>query len=162
MIEKVPVIIKSITNHSNPEFKEAYNFVAHFICSLLFPIQYKVDAYIPDYKINLNEINKNYFFIFKGSTLIDENDKDDISFLHDQVYELTTQKELLLNCENIFNLCKIILDTITVYESSFELQFISYIILKRIFFTFPQFRKQIEETLALVLTNICLFKERVN
>jgi hypothetical protein len=128
---------------------------------MLYATKYKIDAYIPQYRVNKKEINKNFFFLFKNSALIDETTKDELSFLHDTVYELTTQKELLSNCENIYQICKMVVETLSIYESSFELQYISYLILKRVYFTFPQFRRNIDDNLAMILTNLCLFKETV-
>jgi hypothetical protein len=46
-----------------------------------------------------------------------------------------------------------------IYENVFDLQFICYIILKRVYFNFPQFRNHIEDTLATILVNLCCFKE---
>ena len=153
--------MKAIIHQPNPEFKDAYFQLGNFICSMLYATKYRIDSYIPEYRINKQEINKNFFFLFKDSTLIDETIKEELSFLHETVYELTTQKELLSNCENIYQICKMIVETLSIYENSFELQYISYLILKRIYFTFPQFRKNIDDNLSMILTNLCLFKDQV-
>ena len=157
----MPDIVKAIIHQPNPEFKDAYFQLGNFICSMLYATKYKIDAYIPEYRVNKKEINTNFFFLFMNSTLVDETCKDELSFLHDTVYELTNQKDLLSNCENIYQLCKMIVDTLSIYEGSFELQYISYLILKRIYFTFPQFRRNIDDSLAMILTNLCLFKDQV-
>jgi hypothetical protein len=129
--------------------------------SLIYPTRYKLDTYIPDYRINKKEINKNFFYIYFGETMIDEFSKDKISFLHDSIFDLTDQKENLCSCENMFNICKMIVDIISIYENSFDLLISSYVILKRIYFAFPQYIGSIEDCLVLVLCNICLLKSQV-
>jgi hypothetical protein len=159
LIEKVAPIIKAIIHQPNPEYKEAYFQLGNFICSVLFATKFKIEAYLPDYKINHKEINKNFFFFLAGDELVDESTKYHISFLQNTIYELTTQKETLIKCENIFVICNLIVNTLSIYDSIFDLQFVCYIILKRVYFTFPQFRKNIEDALAVTLINLCMFKD---
>lgn len=159
LLEKVPPIIKAIIHQPNPEFREAYFHLGNFICSMLFATKFKLDAYLPEYRIDRTELNKNFFFVVANDQLVDDTTKDQLSFLHTCVYELTTQKEILIKCENLFNICNLIINTLSIYETIFDLQFVCYIILKRLYFTFPNFRKQIEDTLALTLVNLCSFKE---
>lgn len=159
LLDKVPALVKAIIHQPNPEYKEAYFQLGNFICSMLYATKFKVDAFLPDFRINHKEINRNYFFLFAGDEMIDEYSKDQISFLHETVYELTTQKEILVKCENIFSICNLIINTLSIYETIFDLQFVCYIILKRIYFTFPQFRKNIEDTLAVTLVNLCSFQD---
>jgi hypothetical protein len=157
LIEKVPAIVKAIIHQPNPEYKEAYFQLGNFICSILYATKFKVDAYLPDYRINSKDFNKNYFYLIAGDQLVDETSKYEISFLHNTIYELTTQKEILMKCENIFQICNLILNTLSIYENIFDLQFVNYIILKRIYFTFPQFKRNIEDLLAVTLVNLCSF-----
>lgn len=159
LVDKVPAIIKSVIHQPNPEYKEAYFQLGNFICSILFATKFKVDAYLPDYRINTKDINKNFFLLFAGDELVDEYTKHHVSFLHNSIFELTTQKENLLKCENIFQICNLILNTLSIYDTIFDLQFVCYIILKRIYFTFPQFRRNIEDLLAVTLVNLCSFKD---
>jgi hypothetical protein len=128
---------------------------------MLFATKFKVDAFLPEYSINREELNKNFFFILANDELVDQNTKQYISFLHNTTYELTTQKDLLIKCENIVQICNLILNTLIIYENIFDLQFVCYIILKRIYFTFPQFRKNFEDLLAMNLVNLSSFKEQV-
>lgn len=157
LVEKVQVIVKAIIHQPNPEYKEAYFQLGNFICSILYATKFKIDAYLPDYRINSKDFSKNYFYIIAGDQLVDETSKYEISFLHNTVYELTTQKEILTKCENIFQICNLILNTLSIYENIFDLQFVNYIILKRIYFTFPQFKRNIEDLLAVTLVNLCSF-----
>lgn len=159
--EHLPAIVKSVIYQPNPEFKDAYLLLANCMNSLIYPTRYKIDAYFPDYRINKKEINKNFFYLYLGETMIDEFSKDKLSFLHDTLFDLTDQKEVLCSCENMFNICKMIVDTISIYENSFDLLISSFVILKRIYFAFPQFIGSIEDCLVLVLSNICLIKSQV-
>lgn len=159
LIEKVSAIIKAIIHQPNPEYKEAYFQLGNFICSILYATKFKIEAFLPDYKINHKELNKNFFFFLAGDEIVDESTKYHVSFLHNTTYELTTQKEILTKCENIFQICNLIVNTLSIYDSIFDLQFVCYIILKRVYFTFPQFRKNIEDSIAATLINLCLFKD---
>jgi len=128
---------------------------------MLFATKFKINAHMPDYKLKKGELSSNYFFLINNEELLDEYSKEQISFLHDIVFELTTQKELLVNCENIINICNLIINTLTMYESMFNLLYVCYLIMKRIYFTFPLFRRSIEDSMAAVLADICQFKEPV-
>lgn len=160
LMEKIPPIIKAIIHQPNPEFKDVYFQLGNFICSMLYATKFKVDAFMPEYRINYDDLNKNAFFFLLGDELIDETLKENVSFLHNVVYELSSQKEILTKCENIYSICNLILNTISIYETVFDLQFVCYIILKRIYFTYPQFRKNIEDTLAMNLINLCGFNDQ--
>ena len=157
LMEKVPSIVKAVIHQPNPDFKDAYFQIGHFLCSLLFATRFKIDANMMKYKVNLKELYLNYLFIVKDDILLDEHSKGALNFLHDYKYELTAQKDLLSRCENIFKLCILVINTLSIYENIFDLQFVCYIILKRIYFSFPQFRPQIEDQLSVILTNMCLF-----
>jgi len=116
---------------------------------------------MPDYRLKKSDLTSNFFFLINNDQIVEENNKEQISFLHDIVFELTAQKDLLVNCENIINICTLVINTLTMYETMFNLLYVSYLIMKRIYFTFPQFRRHIEDSLAMVLADICQFKEPV-
>ena len=78
--EHVIVIIQALIQHPKQEYHDAYYQSGSFICSLLFNPKNKIDAFIPEYRLNPNELNKNYFAIFCDDQLIDETNKNDISF----------------------------------------------------------------------------------
>jgi len=162
LYEHVIVIIKALIQHPNPDYHDAYYQLGNFICSLLFNPKHKIDAFIPEFRFNLSELNKNYFAILFEDKPIDETDKDDISFLHNAVYELTTQKDLLVKCESIYKICNMVVDLLSINESKFDLQFICFVILKRLYFIFPKHRESIEDSLAMILVNLVLFKETGN
>lgn len=162
LYEHVTTIIKSLIHQPNPDYREAYYQLGNFICSLLFSVKFKIDAFIPEYRVTKNELNKNFFMILCDDNIIDETNKNNISFLHGSVYELTTQKEILIKCENIFKICNMVINLLSINENFFDLQFICYIILRRIYFNFPQYRESIEDNLAMILVNLALHKDQGN
>lgn len=153
-------VVKAVIHQPNPDYKDAYFQIGHFLCSMLYAYRFKIDANVNNYKLNKNELYLNYLFIIKDNILLDEHSKKALEFLHECKYELTSQKDLLIKCENILKICLLIINTLSIYEKIFDLQFLCYIILKRIFFTYPHFRKQIEDQLSVILSNLCLFSSK--
>jgi hypothetical protein len=159
LYEHVFVIIKALIHKPNPEYHSVYYQLGSFICSLLFSIRFKVDAFNSQYRLNKSDLGLNHYFLINNDELLDESNKDLLSFLHESVYELTLQKDLLLKCENIFKICSLVVSVLSINENMYDLQYISYIILRRIYYIFPQYRSNIEDTLAMVVVNLALFKE---
>jgi hypothetical protein len=153
----MPPIVKAIIDQPNPELTDVYFQLGAFICTMLFATRFKIDANIRDYELNTIELNKNNLFFVTNDNIFHE--KPNVSFLHNALYELTTQKDMLARCETIIKICQPILNTFTSYETNFKLQYISFVMLKRIYFTFPQFRKQIDDTLLKCLSNLFNFVE---
>ena len=82
-----------------------------------------------------------------------------MNFLCDKKFELDDDgKNFLLNYSNIFSISSTLISYLMIYESSFDCQYISYLIIKRLYFIFPQFRDKIEDLLPIILTNIISFK----
>ena len=89
------------------------------------------------------------------------NSPKNIEFLKNKKFELDEQKNFLLNYTNIFSLCTTIVNCLIIYESSFNCQFAAYLILKRLYFIFPQYRKNIEDLITTTLVNIVSFKKEI-
>ena len=162
LVEKIPAIIKSIILKPNPEMKEAYFQLGHFLCSMLFNFSFILETDLTGYKLNSNlydknELNRNSLFFLKDETLMTQKSLYKFDFLNNIKYELTNQKELLVKCESIVKVCLQVIRTLCVYEKIFDLQYVCFVLLKRLYFTFPKYRNLIEDDLTLVLVNICLF-----
>ena len=166
LLEHCTQIIKVIINKPNEKYRKVYFELGNFILSLLF--NYKYLIYIdPTHR---NQISHFFYlcdFISSEEQSISNikvknltNNLDDINFLNDTLFEITEQKETLLKCENIFSICLLVLNTLIIYENEFDLQFICYLILRRIYFIFPQFRKETEDLLASSLINLCKFQSK--
>ena len=164
LLEHCTQIIKVIINKPNEKYRKVYFELGNFILNLLF--NYKYLIYIdPTHR---NQISQFFYlcdFVSSKEQSISNikvknltNNLDDINFLNDTLFEITEQKDILLKCENIFSICLLVLNTLIIYENFFDLQFICYLILKRIYFIFPQFIKNIEDLLTTSLINLCSFK----
>lgn len=175
LLEHGPQIIKAAIHRPNPENRKLYYQLGNFIISLLYSYKYRIDSSNIKKENQIQKDQKSKLFFLVDSSLPEDstsekikiqiNDDVDLSFLNDSLYELTIQKDVLLQCENIVSICQLIVNTLSIYETIFELQYVCYLILKKIYFSFPQFKTQIEDLIALTLVNLCLFKtneERVN
>ena len=87
------------------------------------------------------------------------NNPDNLNFLNDKKFELDEQKNFLLNYQNIFSISSILISYLMIYESSFNCQYASYIIIKRLYFIFPQYRDKIEDLLPIILLNLLTFQK---
>ena len=86
---------------------------------------------------------------------------ENLKFLVDKYYTLDENKNILLNYTNIYYLCLEIVNCIKIYETSYKCQLISFIILKRLYFIFPQFRKEIEDLITTILVNLVSYKSEI-
>ncbi|MCQ2821036.1 MAG: hypothetical protein MJ252_27575 [archaeon] len=170
LFEYCPNIIKSAIYQPNPDFHRLYFQLGNFIISMLYSIKFKINAKpMPKGKKELLDARVRTYYLMESFDLKKENiianNYDNMTFLDGSSFELTEQKDILMKCENIFPICNLIINTLSIYEKNFDLQFICYLILKKIYFLFPQFREFIEDSIVSILTNICLFhsaNERTN
>ena len=162
------IIINSIINQPSPSYIEIYYKTADFIISFIYNFFYIIRF------INNNAINVSHFFLcdnmdlnltdykdFKLENYENLNDPENLSFLDKKKFELDEQKNFLLNYTNIFSLSTTIVSCLIIYESSFNCQFAAYLILKRLYFIFPQYRNKIEDLITTILVNIVSFKTEV-
>lgn len=167
LFDYCPQIIKAIINKPNPENRKAYFQLGNFIISMLYSYKFKLSIetsmkttshsksiFLLDLSSN-NEKDKKKIQLYKSNT---NHSMIDLLFLKGKSYELTNQKDLLFKSENLFSICYMIINALCIYEDIFDLQFVSYLLLKKIYFIFPQFRDNIEDLIAYVLVNICCFK----
>ena len=97
----------------------------------------------------------------KDSFLVNEFTKNQFSFLHNTAYELTSQKELLWSSNNLCEMTVNVVEMLLSFDELFDMQYISFLLLKRIFFNFPKFVIFIEDLLVKVLFNLCHYKDKV-
>lgn len=156
LIEKVPTIIKALIHQPNSDFKEAYFQIGHFLCSMLFNFSFILDSDLSNFKFNENLKDNNLYFI-KDESVMKQNSFHKFDFLNEVKFELTSQKEALLKSESIVKICLQVIRTLCVYEKIFDLQYVCYVLLRRLYFTFNKYRNAIEDDLVVVLVNICTF-----
>ena len=105
------------------------------------------------------EINyKNVTYILDDKVITMEDLTKDFNFLEKKKFELTFQKELLELNKQIVEICLLYVDLIIQYDKIFPLQYISYLILRRIYFIFPQYIKSIKDKIIKALSNLSKFQ----
>jgi len=163
------LILNAVMNKQNPCYIELYYKTADFIISFVYNFYYiiKIEKFNENYyntnnyylcdNIDMNSIlNHDEIKLEKFENL---NNPENLKFLCDKKFELNEQKSLLLNYTNIFSLSSTLVSYLMIYESSFDCQYISYLIIKRLYFIFPQFRDKIEDLLPIILINLINFKQ---
>ena len=101
---------------------------------------------------------KNVTYILEDK-VIDVNDVvDKFNFLEKKDFELTFQKEILELNEQLVEICLLYVDLIIQYNRIFPLQYISYLILRRIYFIFPKYINAISDKIIKSLTNLSKFQ----
>ena len=164
------LILNAIMNKANPSYIELYYKTADFIIYFVYNFYYT---------IKINKQNKDIIFNANNFYLSDNmdinnilenkdikldiytnlNNPDNLNFLKDKKFELDEQKSFLINYPNIFSISSILISYLMIYESSFNCQYASYIIIKRLYFIFPQYRDKIEDLIPIILLNLLSFKK---
>ena len=163
-------IIKSFFNNPNKNYRKAYFKLGNFITSMLYSIKFKVKI---EEENNMNNMNSKSIFLYDNTI---ENEKEinnihleksesnysmnDLNFLNNSLFELTNQKEILIQSENIISICLIILNSLIIYNEFFYLQYVCYLLLKKIYFIFPQYRKNIEDLIIQNLINLSIYEKK--
>ena len=101
---------------------------------------------------------KNVTYILEDKVVDIGDLNDNFKFLEGKNFELTFQKELLELNEQIVEICLLYVDLIIQYNRIFPLQYISYLILRRIYFIFPKYIKNIGDKIIKALSNLSKFQ----
>ena len=163
------LILNAIMNKQNPSYIELYYKMADFMLSFVYNFYYIIKL---EKNVN-NNFNTNNYYLSDNIDLnnilnykdiqIEKyenyNNPENLKFLSDKKFELDEQKSFLLSYTNIFSLSSTLVSYLMIYESSFNCQYISYLIIKRLYFIFPQFRDKIEDLLPIILINLITFKK---
>jgi len=171
LFQYVTQIIKSLINKPNINYKKAYFQLGNFITCMLYSIKFRI---IIEKKDNLEmNINSKSIFLFDN---IKEDEKEnqnihlqnsntdksmnDLSFLNNCLFELTEQKDILIKSEKIIPICLLILNALIIYDKLFDLQYVCFLLLKKIYFIFPQYKKKIEDLIIKNLINLCIYQKK--
>ena len=164
-----PDVLINLLKDPSEEYRNAYLKFGNLLCTLCYCNRFIVQAYpvvseIPSSQSENNEdensnkekekIPNNVTFIFNDKLV--KEDKE-LEFLHNKPYELTFQKEILELNEKIIEVCLLFINTVIKFEKIFPLQYICYLILRRIYFNFPSYKPEIGDNIVLVLSNLCKF-----
>ena len=164
------LILNAIMNKANPSYIELYYKTADFIIYFVYNFYYTIKINKQNKDINFNTNN---FYLsdnmdinnilenkdIKLDIYTNLNNPDNLNFLKDKKFELDEQKSFLINYPNIFTISSILISYLMIYESSFNCQYASYIIIKRLYFIFPQYRDKIEDLIPIILLNLLSFKK---
>jgi len=164
------LILNAIMNKANPSYIELYYKTADFIIYFVYNLYYTIKINKQNKDINFNTNN---FYLsdnmdinnilenkdIKLDIYTNLNNPDNLNFLKDKKFELDEQKSFLINYPNIFSISSILISYLMIYESSFNCQYASYIIIKRLYFIFPQYRDKIEDLIPIILLNLLSFKK---
>ena len=171
LFQYVTQIIKSLINKPNINYKKAYFQLGNFITCMLYSIKFRI---IIENKDNLEmNISSKSIFLFDN---IKEDEKEnqnihlqnsntdksmnDLSFLNNCLFELTEQKDILIKSEKIIPICLLILNALIIYDKLFDLQYVCFLLLKKIYFIFPQYKKKIEDLIIKNLINLCIYQKK--
>ena len=164
------LILNTIMNKANTSYIELYYKTADFIIYFVYNFYYTIKINKQNKDINFNTNN---FYLsdnmdinnilenkdIKLDIYTNLNNPDNLNFLKDKKFELDEQKSFLINYPNIFSISSILISYLMIYESSFNCQYASYIIIKRLYFIFPQYRDKIEDLIPIILLNLLSFKK---
>ena len=172
-------IIKGIISKPNPSFIDIYFKLSYFFISFLYNFIYKIKLSPNENSTSLNisnenikKINEQYYILdsMEENIELSENlyvtkfhgkEYHNIKFLDKALYELDDVKNILLKYTNIFSLCISILNCLILFEDSFKSQFACFLMLKRLYFIFPKYRKELTDLISTSLTNLISFDEIV-
>ena len=161
------LILNAVMEKANPCYIELYYRAADFITSFVYNFYYII-------KLEKNDnLNTNNFYIsdnmdinnilnindIKLENFENINNPENLNFICGKKFELDEQKSLLLNYPNIFSISSTLISYLMIYESSFECQYVSYLIIKKLYFIFPQYRDKLEDLLPIILINLLSFKK---
>ena len=172
-------IIKAIISKPNPSLIDIYFKLSYFFVSFLYNFIYKIKlspnengTNINDYNENIKKINEQYYILdsMEENIELSENlyvtkfhgkEYHNMKFLEKTLYELEGTKNILLKHTSIFTLSVSILNCLILFEDSFKSQFASFLMLKRLYFIFPKYRKEIEDLIITSLVNLMSFDDVV-
>ena len=158
--EHCTAIFKTVLEENNQmECYDVYFKLGELMVTMLYSCKFKITADKCDMSNNRRKNNSQSYFVIETNDTynITHNDYSPFMFLNNSLFELTAQKELLLKREHILSLCQLLLHKLSTYKHIFKLQYICYLLCKRIYLNFPHFQSQIEDSLCSVLTNLCHF-----
>jgi hypothetical protein len=147
-------ILVNLFKNISYDYSISYLKIGYILINLLIPNNFIMTA---NFNSDDNN-NKNLNYIY-NDYLID-NLEDFFVLLPYKNYEFYFQKDIIYFIEKIVNISFTFLTVIIKFDENFELQYISYIILKRIYFIFPKYRKEINEYIPIVLNKLCQTKDQ--
>ena len=171
-------IIKGIISKPNPSLIDVYFKLSYFFISFLYNFIYKIKLSPNENSTNINidenvkKINEQYYILdsMEENIELTENfyvtkfhgkEYHNMKFLDKTLYELDEMKNILSKYTSIFTLCVSILNCLILFQDSFKSQFACFLMLKRLYFIFPKYRKELEDLITTSLINLICFDEEI-
>ena len=171
-------IIKGIISKPNPSLIDVYFKLSYFFISFLYNFKYKIKLSPNENSTNINidenvkKINEQYYILdsMEENIELTENfyvtkfhgkEYHNMKFLDKTLYELDEMKNILSKYTSIFTLCVSILNCLILFQDSFKSQFACFLMLKRLYFIFPKYRKELEDLITTSLINLICFDEEI-
>lgn len=166
LVTHIPQLCKSFLTQPNPDYKGVYFQLGHFICSILYNTTFIFDSNIPEFHLASNDTNiqsnsnfNNLLFIVNDDVKIGKEQQELINKYNKHKFVLTDQNNLITASDELFKICLQYVNVLSHFDKIFDIQYVCYIILKRLYFIFPHFRRNIEDLISIILVNLCLFTE---
>ena len=171
-------IIKGIISKPNPSLIDVYFKLSYFFISFLYNFIYKIKLSPNEsdtnsnVKENIKKINEQYYILdsMEENIELTENfyvtkfhgkEYHNMKFLDKTLYELDEMKNILSKYTSIFTLSVSILNCLILFQESFKSQFACFLMLKRLYFIFPKYRKELEDLITTSLINLISFDEPI-
>ena len=127
-------------------------------------------------KILYNLLISNQFIITENIEIETETKKDKINLIYNDYllnkikdfyillpyknYEFYFENDIKYLIEKIIDISITFITIIRKFNENFDIQYISYLILKKIYFSFPKYRNEIREYIPNILNNLCHTQEQ--
>lgn len=148
-----PTVLASLLKAPKEDEVSVYNKFANFLCQLLYYTSYKI--VLKDNDDDKSPIDSKIIYVLNDQKT---TEMTDLKFLDEKIYELTYQKEFLELNDSIVEICILFVSSVSNFDKNFRLQFMCYLILRKIYFLFPKYNKDIGDYLPFVLTSLCKFQ----
>ena len=148
------IIVNLFKNLSN-DYSNSYLKFGYVLINLLIPNKFIITSYSnndsEDNKQNISYIYNDYFV---------DNLEDYFVLLPYKNYEFYFQKDITFLLDKILDVCITFISIMIKIDENFEIIYITYIILKRIYFIFPKCRNAIRDYIPFVLNKLCQTKDQ--
>ena len=150
LYQSAPDVLTNLLREPSEEYQNAYIKFGNLLNNLLYYNKYRLNIKENDEIQNQNKIS----FIKNGLNC----EIKEFEFLKDKLYQLTFQKEILDLNDKIVEVCLLYIQCVIKYDKLFNIQFNCYLLLRRIYFNFPQFRNEIGDYIITSITNLAKFQ----
>ncbi len=153
-IEYAGEILVNLFKNISYDYSISYLKLGYILINLLIPNNFIMTA---NFNSDDNN-NKNLNYIY-NDYLID-NLEDFFVLLPYKNYEFYFEKDINYLIEKIIEISITFVSMVIKFNEDFDIQYISYLILKKIYFSFPNYRNEIREYIPNVLNNLCQTHEQ--